>query len=336
MAKLKAAVSGFRHGHIGSIINSLKKHPDIEIAACSEEEPGKCSSIIESSGVKITHRNLEAMLEEADFDILALGDVYAKRGGQAVKALEAGKHVLSDKPLCTESREITRIKELSGEKNLSVIIALTLRYSATLQTARKMILEGAIGEVADVIVTGHHGLMYRTGRPDWYFEEGMHGGTINDIMIHGIDAAPWLTGVRFSSVLSALAGHFEPDGAPFFQDIAKAFLKLENGGGVFMDTSYKAPAGHPSGWEFSLWGTSGYMNFKTAGEVIIRRHNEPEEKIAPGKVFNTDFVNDLVCEIRGTPGHKPVLSTLECLLSTGNTLAVEEAARTGASGAELG
>ena len=334
MEKLKAAVSGFRHGHISSIVKNLREHPDIEIVACSEEEPEKCASIIHASGVEITHGNLDSMLKEADFDILALGDVYAKRGGQAIKALQAGRHVLSDKPLCTEMSELERIKELSGEKRLSVMAALTLRYSAALQTAGKMIREGAIGEVADVIVTGQHGLMFRSGRPDWYFEQGMHGGTINDIMIHGIDAVPWLAGVKFSSVMSALTGHFEPAGAPFFQDIAKAFMKLENGGGVFLDTSYKAPAGHPSGWEFSFWGTGGFMHFKTSGEIIVRRHNETERKIAPELLFDTGFVNDLVHEIRKTGGHQPVLSTRECLISTLNTLAVNEAAAAGKS-AEL-
>lgn len=336
MEKLKAAVSGFRHGHIASIVKALRAHPDIEITACSEEEPGKCESIIEKCGFEITHGNLGDMLEEADFDVLAIGDIYTKRGGQAAAALEAGRHVLSDKPLCTQSFEIARIKELSEKKGLSVMVALTMRYSPVLQKARKMISEGAVGEVADVIVTGQHGLMFGSGRPDWYFEEGMHGGTINDIMIHGIDAVPWLAGVGFSSVMSALTGHFEPAEAPHFQDIGKAFLKLENGGGVFIDASYKAPSGHPSGWEFRLWGTGGFMCFGAKGDIILRRHDEPEKKISPEAQAGAGFVEDLVHEIRKTPGHRPVLSTRECLLSTANTVAVQEAGDKGLSGAELG
>lgn len=336
MEKLKAAVSGFRHGHIASIVKQLSDNPDIEITACSEEEPGKCEAIIEKCGVEITHGSLKDMLREEEFDLLAIGDVYTKRGAQAVAALEAGRHVLADKPLCTRRSEIESIKELSDEKGLSVIVALTLRYSPVLQAARKLIAEGAVGEVANVIVTGQHGLMFGAGRPDWYFEEGMHGGTINDIMIHGLDAVPWISGVSFSSVLSALTGHFEPAEAPHFQDIGKAFLKLENGGGVFIDASYKAPAGHPSGWDFMLWGTGGFMSFGAKGDIVLRRHDAPEERISPGAGGGPGLVDDLVHEIRKTPGHRPVLTTGECLLSTANTVAVQEAGDNGISGASLG
>ncbi len=71
------------------------------------------------------------------------------------------------------------------------------------------------------------------------------------------------------------------------------------------------------------------MNFNISGGFILRRHNEPELKITPEKLFNTGFVNDLVHEIRKTPGHEPVLTTAECLLSAANTLRVQEAADEG-------
>ncbi len=326
MKKLKAAVSGFRHEHIVSIVKKLKAHPEIEITACSEEEPGKCASIIDACGLEITHGNLESMLEEAEFDILAIADVYTSRGPQAVKALSAGRHVLSDKPLCTGSGEIASIKKLSREKNLSVMAALTLRYNPVLQKARKLLSEGIIGEPTNLIITGQHGLKFRAGRPGWYFEKGKHGGTVNDLMVHGIDAAPWLTGRKLSSVLSALTGHFQPGGAPFFQDIAKAFFLLENGGGVFIDSSYMAPDGHPAGWEFRIWGTGGSMDFSTSGDIIVRRHNEKERKISPELLNPADFVEDLVREIKRTPGYEPVLTSEECILSTEIAAATQEAA----------
>ncbi len=336
MEKIRAAVSGFRHGHISSIVKELDFHPEIQIVACSEEEPGKCGEIIEASGLEITHGSLDSMLKEIDFDVLALGDIYSKRGVQAVKALESGRHVLADKPLYTQRSEFNMIKKLSEEKGLSVIVALTLRYSPALQTARKLISGGALGEIASVIVTGQHGLMFGSGRPGWYFEEGMHGGTLNDIMIHGIDAVPWIAGVGFSGVLSALTGHFEPAEAPFFRDTATAFLKLENGGGVFLDTSYKAPSGHASGWEFSLWGTGGYMNFRTSGDIVLRRHDEPEKLITPEVQNRKTLAGDLAAEIRRTPGYEPVLTTAECLLSTLNTLTAQEAADSGGCSIKLG
>ncbi len=335
MDRIRAAVSGFRHGHIISMVKELRDHPDIEVVAASEEAPELCADIIEGAGLSITHNNLSEMIGGADFDVLVLGDVYAKRGGQAIEALKAGKHLFSDKPLCTSQAEIARIKELSSEKNLSVIVALTLRYSVAIQTAKKIIADGVIGEVTNVIVTGHHVLMFRSGRPAWYFEEGMHGGTINDLMVHGIDSVAWITGLRFKSVLAAIAGHFEPAEAPFFQDVAKGFFELENGAGVFIDSSYKAPAGHPSGWEFSIWGTGGSLCFRTSGKISVKQNNKAESLVEPELFSRSALVDDLAAEIRGESGPRRVLTTGECLTAASNAAAAQEAAENREFGVSL-
>ena len=57
------------------------------------------------------------MLDEVECDAVGVGDYFAKRGSIAIEALKRGKHVISDKPLCTSLDELAQIRELSQAKS---------------------------------------------------------------------------------------------------------------------------------------------------------------------------------------------------------------------------
>lgn len=326
---MKVAVSGFRHGHIASVVKQLRGHPNLEVVAAAEEEPDACRDIIEAAGVEVKYGSLDAMMEDVDFDILAIGDIFTKRGVQAIKALEAGKHVMADKPLCTRLEEMASIRELSESKHLSVIVALTMRYDSVWVEGRRLLRDGGVGQVTNVAVFGHHPLRFRTGRPDWYFEPGRHGGTLTDILIHAVDSLWWLTGHPVVEVIAARAWNAEVSDAPFFQDAAQAMLRLENNAGVIADVSYKAPRGHSAPWTMHVWGTEGYLTMMTPGDLILRRHDEPEKRIPAAAEIKTDYAADLMAEITGDETHGSFLTTAVCLSSSEKTLRIQEAADKG-------
>lgn len=324
---LRVAIAGLRHSHMCAIAHALAAHPGMEIVALAEECTENCAAHIEQTGLKITHANLDSMLEDVEFEILAVGDVYSRRGNLVIQGLRAGKHVISDKPLCTRLEEFRRIQELAASKARVVLVTLTLRYSPEIQTARRLVREGAIGEIVTINVLGQHPLNFRAGRPDWYFEEGKHGGTINDLMVHGLDAVSWVTGRTAVEVVAARAWHTEPAEAPSFQDAAQAMLRLDNDAGVLMETSYKAPRGHPSSWEFRFWGTKGSLVVRYPGSVLLQRHDKPAEEVGLMPVpKGENYVSDLVNEIGKTPGSAQILSTVDCLEATEKALRVQRVA----------
>ena len=324
---MKIAISGFRHGHIGSIVKEMAHYPQqLQIVAACERDPQKAEPIIKASGATITHKDLDTMLREVECDAVAVGDVYADRGAQVIKALEAGKHVLADKPMCSSPAEMRRIRQLAEEKDRKVIVALTLRYVAAWQTARRIVREGAIGEVCTATVHGQHPLNYKAGRPEWYFEQGRHGGTINDIMVHGIDSMLYVTGLPVVEVVAARAWHMQPAEVPFFQDCAQAFLRLSNGAGVMMESSYKAVKGHATPWTMTIWGTDGDMTFTSSGAVTVRRPGEPA-KAVEAKIENKgNIVEDFIQEVEGFPGRQQQLTTAESLDASEKAVLAQEAA----------
>ena len=302
---LKFAFAGFRHAHIIGLYEKIKHHPDCTVVAAAEEDPAAARQAREQWRIELTHDNYRRMFDTVDFDVLAVGDYYARRGSLLLAALSAGKHVIADKPLCTDLIELQRVIELSRQKNLRVGGMLDLRTHGNVLAARELIRSGRLGTVHAIRFDGQHPLNYET-RPGWYFEPGKHGGTINDIAIHGLDLAEWITGQSLERIVAARTWNAFADRHPHFHDAAQFMAVMNNGCGVMGDVSYFFPDSHgyklPFYWRVTLWGRRGVIEFN---------YNDPGVKAAfdgdsipvvlPPQPVARDYFDDFLAEIAGVP-----------------------------------
>lgn len=325
MGAMNVAVCGLRHGHIAALIKKIRLCQEMEIVAVAERQPATCSKIVEAAGVTITHASLDELLATVDFDILAIGDVYALRGDIAVRALDAGKHILSDKPICTDLETLGRIAELSESRKLAVLAHLALRYQPHWAAARRALREGCIGELVTVGVAGRHPLDYGQGREAWYFEPGMHGGTLNDLGVHGLDGLEWLTGLSLAEVVAARSWNQAFPAVPHFENAAQAMLAFDTGAGVLMDVSYTAPRKHKERWTLHISGTEGDLLLTFGRGLTLRRAGEAACELEPDTTADRTLIDDLLAEIRGAPGPR-VLTTAETLRATRLALLTQQAA----------
>lgn len=261
---LRVAAVGFRHGHILSFISKTRELDYCELVGVVEESDDDLS-ILERAGVERTHATFDELLDDAEFDIVATAEYYVKRGSVIIKALEHGKHVICDKPMCTSIDELRRIRQLCDEKGLEVAMQLSMRFGAAYQTMRAIMQEGELGEFLAATTFGQHPLGYGTTRPDWYFEEGKHGGTINDIFIHGADMLRYCTGREFETVIAAEVWNESLPEVPFFQVGAQCMLKMTGGPRVMADVSYMPGRS----WQFFITGTEGYLAVDGGG-ILLR------------------------------------------------------------------
>jgi predicted dehydrogenase len=267
------------------IYNAARLHPNIEIVAAAEDHVETVEQLSREGKVAITHRNWREVIDRVPCDAVADGDYFARRGDIIIAALQAGKHVISDKPICTRIEELDRIEELAAPKDRVVSAQLDLRDSGAFIAARRLIREGAIGEVHTVVFTAQHPL-FLDKRPTWYFEPGKHGGTLNDIAIHATDLIPWMTRRSFSEVLAARAWNARLSQFPHFQDAGQFMAKLDNGGGVFGDVSYLAPDGMgyaaPQYWRVTCHGSDGVIEAKyNAPTLVLIRSTDSSVQIIP-------------------------------------------------------
>ncbi len=303
--RLRIAFVGFRHAHVHGLYNLARTHAGLEMVAACEED-AETRARLGDSGIAVTHDRYSAMLDEAPCDIVACADYFALHAERVTQALERGKDVLCDKPYCVHLDELNRIETLAREKDRRVGCMLDLIDLAPFVTLRDIILRGEIGEVLSVTILGQHPLNYGS-RPMWFFEEGCHGGTINDIGVHVIDALPWLTGQAIAEITAARVWNGRLKQHPHFEDGAMLLLKLANGCGVMADLSYFSPdaAGYdlPGYWRFTVTGTKGAVE---AGANLGTVTLWPDAEGGPREIAllaprTGGYLDDFLADIAGQP-----------------------------------
>ena len=327
---LKIAFAGFRHSHIFDLYNLARESAELEIVgACEGHEPTR-ANILATGRAAITHDRVDKMLDDVDCDIVATGTYFARRGQVLVKALERGKHVIADKPLCTGMDDLNRIEELSRKKGLKVGCMLTMRDSGQFIGVHELIQAGRIGAIHAIAFGGQHPLLLGS-RPEWYFEEGKHGGTITDIGIHAIDALPWITGLEWAKINAARCWNaFAPE-YPHFADAGQMMLEMENGCGVLGDVSYFAPdrAGYhmPYYWRTTFWGRDGVIETATTSkEIHLLGKDDDEVQILPlAPAQKGGHLRAFLADIAGETPHNG-LDTAAVLRSARQVIRIQQAA----------
>lgn len=324
---VKIAFVGFRHPHINTLYNFAKENPRVEIVAAYEADATARAAAGEALGVEFTHDSLDALLKE-EIDVVAVGDYYGARGKEVIAALKAGKHVYSDKPLCTSMEELDEICRLQKETGLLVGCMLDMRDISWVRPIKCFLDEGGLGDIHAISFGGQHPLMYGT-RAGWYFEEGAHGGTINDIAVHGIDLVEYFTGKKIETINCARTWNAFATEVEHFNDCAQVMATLTGGTGLMVDVSYAAPTScgyvSPYYWRFNFWGTKGVMefNYNSKDVRLWMEGNEGEVLLDLSEPTESNCLNTFLDELEGK---KTEIDTAWTLRLCREVLELQEAA----------
>lgn len=318
---MKIAFAGLRHGHIFALADMARKSPLFSIAGWWEEDEATRESV-RARFSEPAYATYDALLADESVDVVAVGDYYGIRGERIIRALRAGKHVICDKPVCTRLEELETIEALLEKTQLKLACMLDLRYDAALRYARMLVQDGTLGAIHAVNFTGQHPLNWGT-RPMWYFEPGKHGGTFNDIAVHGIDAVETVTGLSYEKTLCAREWNAFAHHAPDFPDCAQLMGMLSNGAGVTADVSYAAPAPSafrlPPYWRFTFWGENGFLECRIGEtQVTLALAGDSDARRVDVPAVSGDYLTDLYREIQGESvpfATRSVLHTAKTLLT---------------------
>lgn len=326
---MRCAFAGFGHSHILSLHKRVVETDGLEfMGACESDNSLRQST--EKEGVEVAYGSVNEMLDSVDCDVVAIGAAFGDRGGLAIEALERGKHVIADKPICTRMTELDAIERLANEKDLRVGCMLTQRGSRTSAGVRHLIREGTIGEIHAINFGGQHPLNLGS-RPSWYFEPGRHGGTITDIFIHAADSIPWITGLAFDRIVAARCWNALAPQYPHFEDGAQLMVTLENGCGVVGDVSYFMPSigGYrlPYYWRTTFFGSEAIAEVSAVSDsidVTVNGKVESHEPEGPGPV---SYLDGFLADISNRATDED-LTTEDVIRATRTAIRVQEAADT--------
>jgi predicted dehydrogenase len=217
MQKLKAALIGC--GRIGT-----KKHieayannkEDVELVYCCdlniEKAENAAEKYSERSGVK-THavKGYDSILDK-DIDFVSIATESGYHYQITVDFLNAGKHVLVEKPMALDTDHLEHMVTLSREKGLKLGICLQNRFNKPIQALKQKIDEGAFGRVFNA-----------TARILWELD----GGTLMNQCAHNIDLLQWVLGGDLESVYGVIRNFNHPYIET--EDFGVGILKFKNG-----------------------------------------------------------------------------------------------------------
>lgn len=231
------------------------------------------------------------LIERDDIDLVDIctpGDTHAEI---AIAALEAGKHVLCEKPLANSVDEAERMAaaaEAAAKRGVFAMCGFSYRRTPALALARRMVEEGRLGTIRHVRAQYLQDWLSDENAPmTWRLDKEKSGsGSLGDIGAHIIDTAQWLTGQKIAGVSALLetfvperplagnlvglggqgdAGADAPRGAVTVDDAAIFSARFDGGGasagavGVFEATRYAL--GRKNAMRLELNGTKASLAF---------------------------------------------------------------------------
>ncbi len=205
MRKIKTAVLGT--GFMGRVhTEGIRRLGNVEVAAIAGSSDEKAKKFAAEVGVERSTGDYRTLLKDKEIEAVHICTPNALHFPMAKAALEAGKHVLCEKPLAISVAEAEEMVRLARAKNLANCTFYNLRYYPMVQHLRRMCEAGELGEIWCVQGTySQDWLLYDTDW-NWRIETSANGRTrtFGDIGTHWCDMIEHITGLRIGSLCSDL------------------------------------------------------------------------------------------------------------------------------------
>jgi 1,5-anhydro-D-fructose reductase (1,5-anhydro-D-mannitol-forming) len=279
-------------------------------------------------GLERAYASMEALLGDPDVDVVYVSTTNDLHASLTIAAAEAGKHVLCEKPLAMSVEDAVRMREACRQAGVVLATNHHLRGAPAIVATRRLIEEGAIGEIRAARVFHANSLpeelrTWRLTRP----EAG--GGAVLDLTVHDADTIRFLLGDEIVEVVAATASDYLGKGV--VEDSAMSVVRTAQGVLVSFHDSFTVPHA-PTGVE--IFGSTGAIIVQDAlaaepiGRVLLRRDRDMTEIELPKvRSIYEVAVARFNAAVRGEG--EPLASADDGIASLAVAIAALESARTG-------
>ena len=321
MKKIKVGIIGAGGITQAAHIPSLKKTEGVEITAIADINKEKVEYVGEKFEIKNTFTEWEKLIK-ADIDAVVICSPNALHAEQSIKAMESGKDVLCEKPVCLKSEEAEKIFRVAERTGRIFMAAFPRRFSGEAKVLKPMIDKGELGEIYYIKA----GYLRRRGIPGlgtWFTDKKLAGGgPMMDVGVHMLDLVIYLAGAPEPEIIigskyekfkdKAVDGGWPPPetrkgdkatGKMEVEDLACGFVKLSNGATLFVEASWAGNS--ETGLKASLFGTKAGVQMP-----------DPYDSKNPVRIFseNKGVLTDIIPQIPASDMYREeVEHFIECV-----------------------
>ncbi|MFT6073166.1 MAG: putative dehydrogenase [Akkermansiaceae bacterium] len=152
-------------------MTTLPRHPGLQIAGVVDRDMARAQQVGRYYGLKV-YDNVDALLADPDIGIVANFTSIESHYDITRAALEAGKHVYSEKPLTTTMKEARALADLAAARGLRLSCAPSNALSATVQTLWKAVEDGTVGDTRMVYAEFDDNPVYLLAPETWKSRSG--------------------------------------------------------------------------------------------------------------------------------------------------------------------
>jgi predicted dehydrogenase len=296
-----------------------------QLSAICGRHADAAAAVADRFGWQSVETDWRALLDRDDIDVIDIctpGDTHAEI---AVAALDAGKHVLCEKPLANsveQAQEMVAAAERAAASGTRAMVGFTYRRVPALALARQLIEAGRIGTVRHVRAHYLQDWIVDPQAPlSWRLQKDRAGsGALGDIGAHIIDAAQFLTGESITGVsaimetfikerpipesASGLSGVAGSEMGEVTVDDAAVFTARLSGGGVAAFEATRFALGRKNGLRIEVNGSRGSVAFDFEDMNILHFYDGDEDAQTAGfrRVLATEPTHPYVAAW-WPPGH---------------------------------
>ena len=251
MAKgIKAAVIGAGIGKYH--IEGYRAHPNAEVIALADINPQLCEDVAAAYGIPGIYTDYTEMLADPQIDCVSVCVPNKLHMPVVIDCLEAGKHVLCEKPLARNAKEGERMVAAAEKAGKKFMIQFNNRYRPEAKVLKQYADGGHLGK----LYFARCGWIRRNGIPGWggWFtsRDMAGGGPLIDLAVHMLDLTMWLMGNPepvtvlastysvFGPKMEALGPWGTPNAKGDFdvEDMAVAMIKFAGGQTISLEASW--------------------------------------------------------------------------------------------------
>lgn len=278
-------LSNVRFGIIGagqiasSAGDAVQKHPHATLAAAQDLNPERLKALAEKYKIPATYSTAKELFADKNVDAVYIATPNKFHVPLAIEALEAGKHVILEKPFAMNAKEAAQAIATAKKAGRVLALGMNQRFTADSQKIKTLVNQGLFGEI-------YHAKAYwsrRTGIPKlgtWFGNmELAGGGSLYDIGVHMLDLCLYtINNFEPVSVVGATYTKFgnrglgeggwgmsERSDIKFdVDDFASAFIRFANGATVTLDTTWACHRAEGNRDNVEIFGTEAGASLRPA------------------------------------------------------------------------
>lgn len=281
IAPVRWGVLGAANIAVRKVIPAMLASERAQVVAIASRDLSKARAAARTLSIPRAYGSYDELIADPDVDAIYNPLPNHLHVSWSIRAAEAGKHVLCEKPIALNAREARELCAARNRTGVQIAEAFMVKHHPQWECVRSLVADGRVGELK--LVVGHFSYYHRDpgnvrSRPEW------GGGALLDIGCYPITLSRWLFGAEPESVVARI----ERDPDMKIDRLVSALLRFPNGQASFTCASQLVPY-----QRMNIYGTSGRIDveipFNSPADRPARVLLDDGSAFAGGSAVATEF-----------------------------------------------